>query len=581
VVSRGAVKRPIFSLFHNGVVRTGSNLVSLSRLYFGVLYVFGSLRELWCGLLLVLSLETSFVFAQTGPPSAPTALNLANPANSVTAPNSARDSIIRLIVLLTGEPFDSNETIARMVGNPWRLEERTLIKLETLSPRVRFQIYATLAEFGSGSTLGDPQLLSARGGDTASPTLWSVSFNRAQSSQFQGRLADTVLGHFSTDELIDLGVFALSKLPFFPRTEGEWNRFRSRLSQADVYLALGYLAAAAAFDSAIFQFTGKLVQFGPHDSWRLGWVAEVRGLGVSLEPRVRGGLALTSGYLELIGVFSQDFNSALSTDRRMIEVSLLEHLLSRLRSPLGWELSLALRAQHVLENPGNPTREGLWTGNVDAYARRRRVGGIPTLNFLAHFSGRGNTNADFSGQLELGLEEESHGVIGSLRIASGSNQSVSEGVPAVRWGVFVGGSLDSQTENRRVSLSMRAARVREALDGLRRSDLRRTRWSQRFLLGLRAADGGDLLSELRDMNRFSEAQFEVLRRNYELLYGLCFRGEGFPNIDFSGRNPEGQRSTSEQRTRFERCSGLEQGDIERAEERLILSAMPERDPERH
>lgn len=290
----------------------------------------------------------------------------------------------RFALFLWGKPtLISLAAIDEMVGNPWQLARFTRAKADGLAPRLRLEYYRWAAAHLKTYALL-PQSVAGSGGASGSSAQgypWPTTLDPAAGRALAANLAKTALQHFRVEELVDLGVYSLSRQRFFPTTERSWSRWKEAIVRDDLLLAAAVAAVMASSDSLRGQISGRLATL-PGRRFRLGWYSEFAGLGFAFSPTIRSGLKLKSPDVEVKASLNESFGVGPSGEVRVAEVVVNNHWLSAIAAPESWELALTATGRYLIAHRLVLRQGGLELG-VDAYFRRSRLGNSRSLATLS------------------------------------------------------------------------------------------------------------------------------------------------------------------------------------------------------
>ena len=375
-------------------------------------------------------------------------------------------SMARVVVIyIAGKPFlFSEDDIDRIVASPWSLNDSTRAKLEALPPRMRFQLYSSLA-----AHMGNVRFVPATGlpGSVSGGIRpLRVDFDDATKNDTLNDLGRSLETYFRPEELVDLAVWGLSTQPFFPKTEAGWSKLKTKLVHYDLTLGLLGLAAFGAANEGRLDLGGWFYKT-PQDNFRLGWYASGYKLGFEWHPYFATGLqAGMPGFDAALG-WVEHLNARKPEEVRAVELIVREHLLSLLSRGTPWELSALARVHFSIDHT-DPAQRGL-RADLVFYARRPTLFEHPDLDFLAQGILGSDFKCNHSADVSVGLENKEREVAGALRLMT----AASDLAPFdFRIGVVLGGATgavadtdyyrDVEDAGRRLRGAIRYARSIEA-----------------------------------------------------------------------------------------------------------------------
>lgn len=379
------------------------------------------------------------------------------------APGSAANNFAqRAIISLGGGPLlNLGPEIDRIVGDPWTLNDSTAKKLDSLPSNIRLQIESILAQNPRRLQAADGPVEAAAEpasfGSTPSFTM-SPKQTAAMLNEVTGRLGN----YFTGDELLDLGVYYLSKQPFFPKTRSDWDRVKNQIGREGIILAVAAIAAEMASNSASVSFGGKLVKL-KGDAFKIGWYGSVRDFGFSMKPSLRAGVNVNTPYFEASAGGVEHVNAAANAEQTGLELFVKEHVIQQLLKPTGWDAGLYATA-HTYIVDGNPKQEGTTTMTVAGYAKNDHF--LPSTFPMNGVLAAGSFSTDFVGlstaKLDVGVTAPRYDLAAGLSAALTESRE-QPGVSGVNIGVFFGGSLESRLELARGSMNSDGERLRTRL----------------------------------------------------------------------------------------------------------------------
>jgi hypothetical protein len=344
-----------------------------------------------------------------------------------------------VVVYVAGKPFlFSEDDIDRIVADPWTLNDSTRAKLEALPPRLRFQLYSTLA--GHMGSLRYVPATGLPGSLYGGIRPLRLDFDDATKNDTLNDIGRSLETYFRPEELVDLAIWGLSMQPFFPKTEGGWSALKTRLVHYDLTLGLLGLAAFGAANEGRLDLGGWLYKT-PQDNFRLGWYASGFKLGFEWRPFLTAGLqAATPGFDVALG-WVEHPNARRPEEIRAVELVVREHLLSRLSRSTRWEVAAVGRFHYSVDHTDNAQKG--FRADVQFYARRPALFEHSDVDFLAE----GRLGSDFkqchSADVSVGLEDQARAMAGALRLMT----AVTDLAPFdFRVGVVLGGATGEASE---------------------------------------------------------------------------------------------------------------------------------------
>ncbi len=203
----------------------------------------------------------------------------------------------RLRIFLNGMPwFKPQREIDRLVGNPWQIDERTLEKVNSLPIRARLELFSAML-----SAVDQIQMIQserdvfgpAPGGHS---TVLSFEEDEDYEVELDRRVRRVLLDPITEEEWADIGIFLLSKSPFFPKKERDWENLKDEIINYALWPALAILVYQAAAGQMNVSTSGWFLRNGAN-TWRLGWF--VKGKANWHEPEVEGGIRSRTPHIEL------------------------------------------------------------------------------------------------------------------------------------------------------------------------------------------------------------------------------------------------------------------------------------------
>ncbi len=345
------------------------------------------------------------------------------------------------MVYVLGKPFlFSEEDVDRIIGDPFRMNESTSLKLDALPPRMRLSLYGVLADradriyFRGVSRLGQ-----TAPGDYRNV---AVELDFETTNRLIDAIGKSIDGYFRIEELIDLTVFGLSRFEFFPKSQDRWNEIKPQLPKYDLALGIIALVSLAFVDEAKLDMGGWLLKT-PSDSFRFGWYASARHFGFKWHPWITLGIqGATPGFDTSLG-WTEYFNPTKAlyswdtNDSRTLDWTVREHLFTRWTRAHNWETSGTATLTFVWESV-KPIYNQTFRGQVEFYARRPSILDKPQMDFM--FKTKLGTDFRHTHQSEtsVGVEFPIQSVAGALFFRSNA-----EPARDTEWraGLMLGGAI--------------------------------------------------------------------------------------------------------------------------------------------
>lgn len=409
----------------------------------------------------------------------------------LTLTSESRDKVFRFID--TVELLNVEAEVDRLAGNPWTLHDSTEYKLRLLPLYIAYPVHRQLVQ----RMTRQDELRGLRIYNVSPEAVegQALRLGALTSDRLPDDFAAQLFEDFSGREIVDLGVYLLSRQPFFPDTDEGWQAQKRRLGRHKGALITTAVLAGAAFDAGAYSQSGTFGRHGP-DDFRLGWYGGVRRVGFGLRPQARGGLTLRGKSLEIAAGLSEHVRPTADDRRRSVELALREGWVERLFSPRGWDafLECALRQALSVE----PLYAGeRTTGRAGLFVKRPSPGGLRSLVFR----GSGEAESDFDQSLRfvsgIGLEHTETGLAAVLQ--SSRTRVVRDGkrLPDTQTGLFVAGTLEPASQLYVVTMQIRARLVQDLWDEILVLGARRKQAERR----LRAA----VTARLPDRERLAAA----------------------------------------------------------------------------
>jgi hypothetical protein len=372
--------------------------------------------------------------------------------------------------------------IDRFVGKPRALHDSTQYKLSLLPYHIRYPIFRPLVDQMTRLDSVRSRRIHFVTPDSVSlidlriaPVLTLEAFNGQGAG---AEVQNSLLTHFTAREIADMTVFLLAQQPFFPDSEEGWQRTKHQIARAGIPLAFGALATGAAFDAGALGHSGKIA--GRGKGVQLRYYGNFRGLGVSLRPYLRAGLALEAFKLQAAaGVADQIRPTSFEPDAAL-EMSVREGWLSQLGQTSGWDAFVeAAFRRSIKESPGFAGERS--RGRAGFFFKREQMPLFPSLTLR----GSAEAESNFDDRLHL------VGALGFERPASGLT-TVLQGslVPApprsnleddARLNLFVVGTMERISASFLDDMNGLARAAQEEWLGLLGLDRRRDDWEKALL----------------------------------------------------------------------------------------------------
>ncbi len=371
----------------------------------------------------------------------------------------------RFVLFLWGKPsLLSSGAIDEMVGNPWKLSLAAEAKLATLPPRLRTEMYLLLAgslhsyQFVPQSTA----IAGGASGSTAEAFPWPTTLAPAVGRQLLNNLTTTAVRHFRTEELADLGVYALSRQAFFPTTPREWRSWKQAIVEDDMLFASAVALGLAATDNLQARASGLLAKL-PGNTFRFGWFGEFNDFGFQLHPTLRSGLKVKSPSVEVSAGVKENFAAGTTEELRALELVVNNHWIEQLATPRGWELAVTAVGRYVVAHQVKAKEDAVQTG-LDLYFRRPHFAGSAYQSLVI----RTNAATDFRTESvafgAVGLEHRRYDVAALVRVGVSADPWSEPSLSNV--GVLIAGGTEPRHDRMRSAMFSSADAVVVRLDNL-------------------------------------------------------------------------------------------------------------------
>ena len=398
------------------------------------------------------------------------------PSASQTVPNSlvngssngaVQRGVDRFLLLLTDLNF--RENIEQAVGNPWTLEPDTEERLRSAPAWLRRRLYSIMAERMPTATMTSIDGQNDDRFDVMSSP-WVMQMDMPTSLNLLNSMIDTALNLFTTEQLMDIAVYSVSRMPClpsgllcFPHTPGGWERLKSSLDRNSLAIVLGAIATELALNSGVVKFRTR---FATADQGRVQFsvYGTARGLGVNLNSRLSAGLMVTAPNLELTaGLAGQPQGNPddIHSDERLAFEAAVRRRWGGLRRQGSWEVIAAGNSRYEIIH-GDPARQGMCTANAGVDARFN--GMFDDSNLALFFGASGSTDFSHlpSSRASIGFEDQRYGGFGILQVIQ--NVDATTGVPNAQVQLFGGMSTDDSLAEAAHRMFRYASRISALLD---------------------------------------------------------------------------------------------------------------------
>jgi hypothetical protein len=378
--------------------------------------------------------------------------------------------------LETVELFDAEAEIDRFVGSPWELNDATAYKLSLLPFHVRYPIYRQLVR----QMTRQDELRSRRIHNVSPDSVRIIALGLESLDQnimdYDPRVNEDVreslTKHFAARELIDLGFFLLAQQAAFPQTDDGWRSLKHNIASGAPFLALGALAAGAAFDLGALSRSRPFLK---RDWVHLGWYAGFRRLGFAFHPQLRGGLTLRLPGLEMAAGLWEQIDPQPDQRTRAVELAMREGWLGKITRPGGWDVFFEAALREVLVSEPLYLGEDR-TGRAGLFFKRHQM---PSLGHVT-LRASGEIESDFESALRfgasLGFEHERTGLTTVLQASRGPLLIEEQTLDDTRGGIFVTWTVEPLSQSFVDGMRSRARLVMEEWEELRSLDRQRDEW---------------------------------------------------------------------------------------------------------
>jgi hypothetical protein len=403
--------------------------------------------------------------------------------------------------------LDMDAEIDRYVGDPRELNDSTAYKLSLLPFHIRYPTYRDLVD-----QMTRLDSVRSRRIYTVTPDSVHLIDLRIQPVETLDELAGfgvgqeverSLLSHFSARELADLGVFLISQQPLFPETDEDWQRLKHRIARGSVALAMGALAAGAAFDAASFTHAGTIVRSG--ERLRLGYYGGFRDLGTHLHPFLRAGLTLAASGLEVAAGVADQIRPTPSQVDRALEVAVREGLLNQLARPLGWDAFFEAAVSRSIHEPAGFTGDRT-SARAGFFFKRDRLPALPDVVLRGSTEAATNLEGRIQSAAAIGLEHAPSGVATMVQ-ASRTPPGTSAGTGATsavnddRLTLFLAGTMEPISAQFVAAMHGNARLVEVEWEGLLGVEQRKAEWEQRLVAGASTRTPEEAQRDLRELAR--------------------------------------------------------------------------------
>jgi hypothetical protein len=471
--------------------------------------------------------------------------------------------------------FQMEAEIDRYVGDPRDLNDSTEYKLSLLAFHIRYPIYRDLID-----QMTRLDSLRSRRIHTVTPgsvRLLDLQIQPVETLEefaglgTSGEIQRSLLTHFTGREIADLGVFLLSLQPFFPETDEGWDLVKRRIARGTVPVAMGALAAGAAFDAGALSYSSNILKRG--ERLRLGWYGAFRELGVHLRPNLRGGLTLAAGGLEAAAGLADQIRPSRNQPDRALELALREGWLNQLARPLGWDVYIEGAVSQTIQQPAGFSGDATTTRGGFFFKRDLQPA---FLDLVLRGSAEAESNLQDRVHLttSLGLENSRSEVATMVQASSVPNSNGTH-ITDDRLTAFVAGTMESLATLFAKDMLRSARRVEIEWEGFLDVERRHTEWEQRLVAaGVSSRTPEEAQNDLRELARMiGEREDDLLRLAAALADYLQNRRRAYDILGF-GRAPDNLHGPLDARVLvtardrvFERMTALSKG-IEEAPGRL-------------
>ncbi len=375
------------------------------------------------------------------------------------------DALRRVVLVIAGKPVIIDEKmIDEMVGEPGTLKAETEARLSTLPSKERMRLYTFMAQNFSALAASDGSMNSSEGPLVLGGLPVALTLPEKESEALIRNLADGFRGHFSTAEIIDLGVYLLSKFSFFPKEPAEWNRLKQRIVRYDIWLGLAMALAYATRDELDLRMSGWLVKV-PGTDFRVGWYGSAEQLGFEMHPKLRYGMNLrTKEFGVSVGGVERpnaEADSGPDHEKRAFELQIRNRWLERFGNLTGWELDSTAAVRYIGSHEDR-SQNGDFEGLMNAYARKGRFLGRRANSLMVSAKADGNFRNRFTLETSGTFENEDAGL--QISLMAKASQTPDQSKPEYFAGVFAGGGFQSDCGTLRRGLYSTGAMIRDEVE---------------------------------------------------------------------------------------------------------------------
>lgn len=360
----------------------------------------------------------------------------------------------RFSILAAGHLLLRNAVnIDKIVGDPWTLEPDTISRLERVLPeQIKLQFTRMLAE-SSANFYFVPQEQMNTAPREPHP---SISLQNPESlyDQLKNSRKFLLSGTFRDENYIDLGVFILSKAPFFPgKNDHEgWNSWKNKIVAFDVYILGAVVVAELLLNKGHLGVAGWIFK-GPNDRYRIGWYGSISNAGFSSDPNASLGAKVRFPYAEI----SAGARGNLAQGEKLsIETRLSKDVISRFANPKEWEFRVSAAARYVLIHSDIAKDFLVVDGHV--FAKKYDFLGVKGVHLSFGSNASVNTAEADTNSFSMLLEDQYTGSILTLAATHDKEWKI---------GGFWGGSFESRFEYTKNHVKTSARRVLDDLQDLK------------------------------------------------------------------------------------------------------------------
>jgi hypothetical protein len=311
------------------------------------------------------------------------------------------------------------------------------MKLGSLPDRLKIPLYTTLAE-----RLHELEFIPSErsiGGYPYEASPVSMTLSSEASEILLGRYQKVFENYFTIEELIDLSVFILSHLSFFPEDDEGWQKLKSQIVTYDIWVALALAFGLAWFDEGSLGAHGWLhVKEG--SDFRLGWYASIRKLGFTWRPELKAGLRVMRNTFDLRAEWIENLNPFGDRSQRSANLIFREHPLAGFTGQARVDFSILARLNWIINHP-DESKNGTFRTEFESYARRFGVFGFPNLAVVGSTRFKSDFKNSHEGGVSLGIKNQYIDLHSSIDLSIPTEKESSR--RNLRAGVIFGGNLSS------------------------------------------------------------------------------------------------------------------------------------------